>query len=66
MGIVAIDRILTRMQHLGDITAKVTGQIHVLLKIKDVIATPSKHNSCVKCLKPCLRSEKLEMQHIHV
>ena len=56
----AIYKILTKMQNLNNITAEVTGQINVLVKIKDVIATPSKHNTCVKCLKPCLRSEKLE------
>ena len=29
-------------------------------KIKDVISTPSKYDTVVKCLQPCLSTDKLE------
>ena len=33
---------------------------HVLEKIKNVIETPSKYDTAVKCLQPCFASGKLE------
>ena len=57
---VAIDKVLERLEGSLDGSTDV-GHIYAYLTvIKDVIGTPSKYDIIVKCLKPCLNSDKLE------
>jgi hypothetical protein len=41
-------------------SAKLLSSIEYLSKIKDVISTPSGYETIVKCLQPCLVSNRLE------
>ena len=41
-------------------TAEVSVEITQLIKIKDILSTSSKYDTMVKCLKPCLETDKLE------
>ena len=56
----AIDKLLDRMRSKTDLSTETRSQISVLEKIKDVIVTPSKYDTVVKCLGPCLSTGKLE------
>ena len=39
---------------------KATKDLTILHRIKDILATPSKYDTIVECLQPCLSSQKLE------
>ena len=56
----AIDKIINRLRSLSPLSRETRSQVDVLNKIKDVVSTPSKYDTIVKCLKPCLKTEKLE------
>ena len=57
---VAIDKVLERLE-VSVVGSTDVGRMHAYLTvIKDVIGTPSKYDTIVKCLKPCLNSDKLE------
>ena len=57
---VAIGQIIDRVRAADFLSAETEHQIGVLEKMKDVIETPSKYDTVVKCLGPCLCSGKLE------
>ena len=52
---VALDKIVERAG-----TAEMSVEITQLIKIKDILSTTSKYDTIVKCLKPCLETDKLE------
>ena len=56
----AIDKLIDRLRSLGALSEETCSQFDVLAQIKDVIATPRKYDTIVKCLKPCLNTNKLE------
>ena len=56
----AIDKITERVKLPGNVTAEVSAQMDILVKIKEILSTPSKYDTIVKCLKPCLETDKLE------
>ena len=56
----AIVKVLARIGTGENLSSQAVSQKHVLEKIKDVIETPSKYDTVVKCLQPCLASGKLE------
>ena len=57
---VAIVKILDQMKSVLHPAAELVSSIEYLSKIKDVISTPSGYETIVKCLQPCLVSNKLE------
>ena len=56
----AIQKILDRIRDTENLSTKTKFQKSVLEKIKDVIATPSKYDTVVEYLQPCLSTGKLE------
>eukprot|EP00984_Skeletonema_dohrnii_P017124 scaffold7728_cov75-Skeletonema_dohrnii-CCMP3373.AAC.2 len=52
----AIDSIIERV----GTSVGVETEVARLMKIRNIINTPSKYDMCVECLKPCLASDKLE------
>ena len=57
---VAIVKILDLTKSVLHPAAELVSSIEYLSKIKDVISTPSGYETIVKCLQPCLVSNKLE------
>ena len=55
-----INKLIDRLRSLGALSEDTCSQVDVLAQIKDVIATPSKYDTTVKCLKPYLNTIKLE------
>jgi hypothetical protein len=56
----AIDKIVERMNLPGNNTNEMRVELDQLIKIKEIISTPSKYDTIVKYLQPCLVSDKLE------
>ena len=57
---VTIVKILDQMKTVLHPSAELPSSIEYLSKTKDTISTPSGYEPIVKCLQPCLVSNKLE------
>ena len=56
----AIDKIVGRMNLPSNNTVEMRVKLDQLIKIKEIIPTPNKYDTIVKCLHPCLVSDKLD------
>ena len=55
-----IDNIVERVESSAIMSTQTRYDLDMLTKTNDILSTPSKYDTVVKCLKPCLHTNKLK------